>query len=44
MRVLGGELLKAIAPNDGSGSALEQGAPVTLYLPPDALRVLAAEL
>jgi hypothetical protein len=42
VRVLGGELLKAVVPNDGSVSAaaLDQGAPVSLHLPPDALRVL----
>ena len=42
MRVLGGELLKAMVPNDGgvSASALESGAAVCLHLPPDALRVL----
>ncbi|MET0810556.1 MAG: hypothetical protein ABWY65_05520, partial [Thermoleophilaceae bacterium] len=43
-RVLGGELLKAMVPNDGSvsASALESGAAVCLHLPPDALRVLKA--
>jgi spermidine/putrescine transport system ATP-binding protein len=42
VRVLGGELLKAMVPNDGgvSASALESGAAVCLHLPPDALRVL----
>jgi spermidine/putrescine transport system ATP-binding protein len=42
VRVLGGELLKAMVPNDGSTSAgaLEPGAAVCLHLPPDALRVL----
>ena len=42
VRVLGGELLKAMVPNDGSVSAaaLEPGAAVCLHLPPDALRVL----
>jgi hypothetical protein len=42
VRVLGGELLKAMVPNDGSVSAteLESGAAVCLHLPPDALRVL----
>ena len=40
--MLGGELLKAMVPNDGrrSAAALEQGAAVSLHLPPDALRVL----
>jgi spermidine/putrescine transport system ATP-binding protein len=44
IRVLGGELLKAMVPNDGevSASSLEQGAAVSLHLPPDALRVLTA--
>jgi ABC-type Fe3+/spermidine/putrescine transport system ATPase subunit len=44
VRVLGGELLKAMVPNDGSVStaALEPGAAVSLHLPPDALRVLTA--
>jgi spermidine/putrescine transport system ATP-binding protein len=42
IRVLGGELLKAMVPNDGgvSAAALEPGAAVSLHLPPDALRVL----
>ena len=42
VRVLGGELLKAMVPNDGGvfGSSLESGAAVCLHLPPDALRVL----
>jgi hypothetical protein len=42
VRVLGGELLKAMVPNDGglSPTALESGAAVCLHLPPDALRVL----
>jgi hypothetical protein len=40
--VLGGELLKAMVPNDGSvaPATLEPGAAVSLHLPPDALRVL----
>jgi spermidine/putrescine transport system ATP-binding protein len=42
VRVLGGELLKAMVPNDGgtATAALEPGAAVCLHLPPDALRVL----
>jgi spermidine/putrescine transport system ATP-binding protein len=42
VHVLGGELLKAMVPNDGGVSpvALEPGAAVCLHLPPDALRVL----
>jgi spermidine/putrescine transport system ATP-binding protein len=44
VRVLGGELLKAMVPNDGGASAvaLEPGAAVSVHLPPDALRVLTA--
>jgi hypothetical protein len=39
---LGGELLRAMVPNDGgvSPSSLEAGAAVSLHLPADALRVL----
>ena len=42
IRVLGGEMLKAMVPNDGgvSASALEAGDAVCLHLPPEALRVL----
>ena len=42
VRVLGGELLKAMVPNDGgvAAAALEPGAAVSLHLPPDAVRVL----
>jgi spermidine/putrescine transport system ATP-binding protein len=42
IRVLGGELLKAMVPNDGgvAQAALEPGAAVSLHLPADALRVL----
>jgi spermidine/putrescine transport system ATP-binding protein len=40
VRVLGGELLRLTMANDGNSVGLEQGTPVTLYLPPDALRVL----
>jgi spermidine/putrescine transport system ATP-binding protein len=44
IRVLGGELLKAMVPNDGviSPAVLESGAAVCLHLPADALRVLTA--
>jgi hypothetical protein len=40
--VLGGELLRAMVPNDGSAASadLEPGAAVSLRLPPDAVRVL----
>jgi spermidine/putrescine transport system ATP-binding protein len=40
-RVLGGDLLTAMVPNDGSALRFEEGAPVTLHLPADAVRVLA---
>jgi spermidine/putrescine transport system ATP-binding protein len=42
VRVLGGEMLKVAMTNEGNPLTfgLEQGTPVTLYLPPDALRVL----
>ena len=42
VRVLGGELLKAMVPNDGGATpeALDSGSAVSLHLPPDALRVL----
>ncbi len=40
VRILGGSLIKAIVPNDGTPLAYEQGAAVTLHLPADALRVL----
>ena len=42
VRVLGGELLKAMVPNDGgvAVAALEPGAAVCLHMPADALRVL----
>ena len=44
VRIVGGELLKATVANDGRVPAvdLEQGTTVTLSLPQDALRVLAA--
>ena len=42
VRVLGGELLKAMVANDGKppAVALEPGAAVSVHLPPDGLRVL----
>jgi spermidine/putrescine transport system ATP-binding protein len=40
VRLVGGDLVKAVMPNDGSPLAYEQGSPVTLYLPAEALRVL----
>jgi spermidine/putrescine transport system ATP-binding protein len=41
VRIVGGDLLKAVLRNDGSATGYEQGTPVTLFLPEDALRVLA---
>ena len=41
VRIVGGGLVKAIAPNDGAPLPFAEGAPVTLHLPPEALRVLA---
>src|SRR3954451_12365024 len=41
VRLIGGSLLKATIRNDGSPFAYEEGTPVMLHLPPDALRVLA---
>jgi spermidine/putrescine transport system ATP-binding protein len=41
LRLVGGTVIKAIAPNDGSSVAHEQGAPVTAHLPCEAIRVLA---
>jgi spermidine/putrescine transport system ATP-binding protein len=41
VRIVGGDLVKAIAPNDGAPLPYEQGTPLTLHLPPEALRVLA---
>jgi len=40
VRLVGGSLLKATIVNDGTPFAYEEGTPVTLYLPPDAVRVL----
>jgi len=40
IRLVGGDLLKALIQNDGSAFAYEDGTPVTLYLPPEAVRVL----
>jgi len=41
VRVVGGDVLKAFLPNDGTAMPAAEGAAVTLHLPPDALRVLA---
>jgi spermidine/putrescine transport system ATP-binding protein len=41
VRIVGGELVRAVVPNDGTPLPFAQGAPVTLHLPGEALRVLA---
>jgi spermidine/putrescine transport system ATP-binding protein len=41
VRLVGGALVKVIAPNDGTPDTLEQGSPVTLHFPAEAVRVLA---
>jgi spermidine/putrescine transport system ATP-binding protein len=42
VRLANGGVLQASVPNDGSGiDAHEQGAPVSVHVPPDALRILA---
>ena len=41
VRLVGGDLLRALIANDGSAFAYENGTPVTLYLPAEAVRVLA---
>jgi hypothetical protein len=38
--MLGGDLIKAVAQNDGAPVTFEQGTPVTVRLPAGALRVL----
>jgi spermidine/putrescine transport system ATP-binding protein len=43
VRIVGGALVKVVTPNDGSSGPYEQGAPVALHLPADAIRVLAPE-
>ena len=40
VRLVGGDLVKAIMPNDGLPVAYEQGSPVTVHFPAEALRVL----
>jgi spermidine/putrescine transport system ATP-binding protein len=42
LRVATGETLQALVQNTGKGMAYEQGTPVQLHLPSDALRVLPA--
>jgi hypothetical protein len=41
MRNVGGEVVEAIAPNDGNPLSYVQGTPLTLHLPPESLRVFA---
>ncbi len=41
IRLLGGSILKVTLRNDGSATPHAEGDAVTLYLPPEALRVLA---
>jgi hypothetical protein len=36
-----GTLIKAVRPNDGAALPYEEGTPVTLHLPAEAIRVLA---
>src|SRR5262249_40103950 len=43
VRIVRGELVRAIIPNEGRNADHSQGTPVTLHLPADALRVLPAE-
>jgi spermidine/putrescine transport system ATP-binding protein len=40
VRLVGGDLVKAIMPNDGSPVVHERGSPVTVHFPAEALRVL----
>jgi spermidine/putrescine transport system ATP-binding protein len=42
VRLVGGEQIKAVAQNDG-GVGLAEGTPVSLHLPPEALRVLRVD-
>jgi spermidine/putrescine transport system ATP-binding protein len=42
VRIVGGAIVKVIAPNDGTPIPYAQGAPLTLHLPPESLRVLPA--
>jgi spermidine/putrescine transport system ATP-binding protein len=41
IRLANGGLLQASVPNDGDLASHEQGAPVSIHVPPDALRILA---
>jgi spermidine/putrescine transport system ATP-binding protein len=40
LRLVGGSVIKAVTANDGGELSYEQGAPVTLHLPEEAIRVL----
>jgi spermidine/putrescine transport system ATP-binding protein len=40
VRLVGGDLIKATVQNDGSALPYQNGTPVTLYLPAEAVRVL----
>ena len=41
VRTAGGATLQALTQNRGDGPGMEQGTPVSIHLPPEALRVLA---
>jgi spermidine/putrescine transport system ATP-binding protein len=41
VRLPGGDVVKAVFPNDGSPLTFDEGTPLTLHFPPEALRVLA---
>jgi hypothetical protein len=40
VRLLGGALVTAVQPNDGTESVHEQGSAVSVHLPAESLRVL----
>jgi spermidine/putrescine transport system ATP-binding protein len=42
VRLVGGDLLRATVPNDGTPLSYEDGTPVTVHMPRDAVRVLAS--
>jgi hypothetical protein len=44
VRAATGEALQALVQNTGGGIPYEQGTPVQLHLPVDALRVLVSEI
>ncbi len=41
VRLPGGDVVKAVFPNDGTPLTFDEGTPLTLHFPPEALRVLA---